>query len=259
MEHGMEGRVALVTGAAGGIGSAVVRALADRGMVVAAVDRDEEMLGKALAGMIGQGLPVEALVADVSDSAAVNRAVEEVEGRLGPIDYLVNAAGVLRVGEITGFGDDDWRAIFSVNVDGVFHVTRAVVSRMVPRRRGALVTVTSNSAATPRTAMAAYAASKAAATQLTKSVGLEVARYGIRCNLVAPGSTDTAMLRSMSAGGGPTGTIDGDPLAYKVGIPLRKLGMPEDVAAAVLFLLSPDAGHITLHGLTVDGGASLGS
>ncbi|MDQ0774364.1 2,3-dihydro-2,3-dihydroxybenzoate dehydrogenase [Streptomyces aurantiacus] len=185
--------------------------------------------------------------------------VGEVEERLGPLDHLVNTAGVLRLGEARRLSADDWDATFAVNATGVFAMSQAVVNRMVPRRRGTVVTVASNAAGTARRHMAAYAASKAAATMFTKCLGLEVAEYGIRCNLVAPGSTDTPMLTSMwHDESGPRGTLDGKPEEYRVGIPLRKLARPDDIADAVVFLLSDRAAHITLHSLTVDGGATLG-
>ncbi|WP_371498454.1 2,3-dihydro-2,3-dihydroxybenzoate dehydrogenase [Kitasatospora sp. NBC_00374] len=256
----MENKVALVTGAAGGIGAAVARALGRRGVLVAAVDRDADRLAELVEKLAADGIHAEACPADVTDSASVEAVVEQIEQRLGPIEYLVNAAGVLRLGEVRTFSDEDWRTTFAVNANGVFHTSRAVVNRMVPRGRGAIVTVASNAAVTPRSEMAAYAASKAAATLFTKSLGLEVARHGIRCNLVAPGSTDTPMLSSMwQDDTGRTNTIEGRPDAYRVGIPLRKLAAPADVANAVVFLLSDEAGHITLHDLTVDGGASLGA
>ncbi|MFD7326578.1 2,3-dihydro-2,3-dihydroxybenzoate dehydrogenase [Streptomyces sp. NPDC059875] len=256
----MQDKIALVTGAAGGIGAAVVRALAERGVTVAAVDRDESALKQRVAAFVVEGLPVEAFPADVTDSAQVTALVDEAERRLGPIDYLVNAAGVLRLGPVRTFSDEDWAATFAVNATGVFQVSRAVVDRMIPRGSGALVTVASNAANTPRSEMAAYAASKAAASLFTKSLGLEVAPYGIRCNLVAPGSTDTPMLSSMwHDDSGPKGTIEGRPEQFRVGIPLKKLALPTDIAAAVVFLLSDQASHITLHDLTVDGGASLGA
>ncbi|ARP72886.1 2,3-dihydro-2,3-dihydroxybenzoate dehydrogenase [Streptomyces pluripotens] len=255
----MEDAVALVTGAAGGIGAAVVRALGRRGVRVAAVDRDTGRLDEAVGKMAADGLPVEAFPADVTRAAEVEELVERVEGTLGPVDYLVNAAGVLRLGPVRRQSDEDWAATFAVNATGVMQVSRAVVNRMVPRSRGAIVTVASNAAGTPRMEMAAYAASKAAATMFTKCLALEVACHGIRCNVVAPGSTDTAMLRSMwHDETGPQGTIDGRPEAYKVGIPLGKLARPADIADAVVFLLSERAGHITMHDLTVDGGATLG-
>ncbi|MDX2531209.1 2,3-dihydro-2,3-dihydroxybenzoate dehydrogenase [Streptomyces europaeiscabiei] len=256
----MENRLALVTGAAGGIGAAVARVLGEQGTAVAAVDRDAAQLGEMIEKLGADGLPVAPFPADVTDSRAVDEVVAEIEARLGPIDFLVNAAGVLRLGEVSTFSDDDWNSTFAVNTTGVFHLSRAVVARMVPRGRGAVVTVASNAAATPRTGMAAYAASKAAAEMFTKSLGLEVARHGIRCNIVAPGSTDTPMLSSMwQDESGPRATVAGNLDAFRVGIPLGKLAQPGDVARAVAFLLSDQASHITLHTLTVDGGAALGA
>ncbi|MFJ5265721.1 2,3-dihydro-2,3-dihydroxybenzoate dehydrogenase [Streptomyces sp. NPDC088387] len=255
----MEQKTALVTGAAGGIGEAIVRALGRLGTTVAAVDRDAERLARTVGTLVAEGLPVRGFVTDVTRSSAVESAVAEIEETIGPLDFLVNAAGVLRLGEARSLSDEDWNTTFAVNSSGVFHLSRAVVNRMVPRRRGVVVTVASNAADTPRTEMAAYAASKAAAAMFTKSLGLETARYGIRCNVVAPGSTDTPMLTAMwDDDSGPRGTIEGRPDAFRVGIPLGKLAHPSDVAEAVVFLLSDRAAHITLHTLTVDGGAALG-
>ncbi|MFF1379132.1 2,3-dihydro-2,3-dihydroxybenzoate dehydrogenase [Streptomyces sp. NPDC058308] len=256
----MEHKIALVTGAAGGIGAAVARALGEDGTVVAAVDKDAGQLGETVEKLTADGLAVEAFPADVTDGAAVRELVDAVERDLGPVDHLVNAAGILREGPVADFRDEDWQATFAVNVTGVFQVSQAVVARMVPRRRGAIVTVASNAASTPRAGMAAYAASKAAASMFTKSLGLEVAAHGIRSNVVAPGSTDTPMLRSMwHDDSGRRATIEGRPEAYRLGIPLGRIAGPRDVADAVAFLLSGRAAHITLHELTVDGGATLGA
>lgn len=255
----MENRIALVTGAASGIGAAVARTLGEKGVRVAAVDRDAETLRETVEKLTADGLTAEAFHCDVTDGRQVEDTVAEAERRLGPLDFLVNAAGVLRLGEVRDFSSEDWAATFAVNVDGVFHLSRAAVSRMIPRRRGAIVTVASNAAGTPRQAMAAYAASKAAASMFTKSLGLEVARHGIRCNVVAPGSTDTPMLSSMwNETTTPQTTIEGRTDTFKVGIPLGKLASPADIANAVAFLLSDQAAHITMHDLTVDGGATLG-
>ncbi len=255
----MQGKTALVTGAAGGIGEAVMRALASRGVRVAAVDRDAERLNVAVKSAAGEGLDVSAFPADVTLSSDVDGLVAEVESTLGPLDFLVNAAGVLRLAEARALTDDEWATTFAVNTTGVFFVSRAVVNRMVPRRRGAIVTVASNAAGTARAEMSAYAASKAAATMFTKCLGLEIAKFGIRANLVAPGSTDTPMLTSMwKDDSSAQVSINGNPEAYRVGIPLGKLARPEDVADAVVFLLSDQASHITMHDLTVDGGAALG-
>lgn len=255
----MREKIALVTGAAGGIGEAVARTLGERGALVAAVDKDGDRLREVAARLTGDGLRVRAFPADVTASTAAESLVAEVEDTLGPLDHLVNGAGVLRLAKARELTDADWAATFAVNTTGVFFMSRAVVNRMVPRRSGAVVTVASNAAGTARMDMAAYSASKAAATMFTKCLGLEVAQYGIRCNLVAPGSTETPMLTSMwKDDHGRTATLEGAPDAYRVGIPLGKLAHPSDVAEAVAFLLSDRAAHITMHDLTVDGGAALG-
>ncbi|GHD19663.1 2,3-dihydro-2,3-dihydroxybenzoate dehydrogenase [Streptomyces violarus] len=255
----MTDRVAVVTGAAGGIGEAVAQLLGERNVTVAVVDKERERLEETVSRLSAKGLPVQAFPADVTSAAEVRSMVDAVERRLGPVENLVNAAGVLRLGRARNLTDEDWHTTFAVNSTGVFLVSRAIADRMVPRGRGAIVTVASNAAATPRTEMAAYAASKAAATMFTKCLGLELARYGIRCNVVAPGSTDTPMLSSMwHDESGPAGTVRGRPEEFRVGIPLRRIAQPVDVAHAVAFLLSDQASHITLGGLTVDGGAALG-
>ena len=255
----LTGQVAVVTGAAGAIGEAVARALAGRGARVAAMDNDVSALRAAVDGLVADGLAVSALEADITSAPEVEAAVDRVEALLGPIDFLVNAAGLLRPGDATSIDPADWDATFAVNARGVFLMSTAVVGRMLPRSAGAIVTIASNAATTPRVQMAAYAASKAAATMFTKCLGLEVARHGIRCNVVSPGSTDTPMLRRVwNDENGLAATIDGDPAAFRVGIPLGKLAQPADVAEAVAFLLSDQARHITLQDLTVDGGAALG-
>lgn len=256
----MQDKVALVTGAAGGIGAAVVAELGHRGVLVAAVDRDKSRLDDLVAAGARRGTVVRPYPADVTDSLEVEHFVETAERELGPVQFLVNCAGVLRMGEVWSFGDQDWVDTFSVNTTAVFKVSRAVVSRMRERCTGAVVTVASNAASTPRVEMAAYAASKAAASMFTKSLGLEVARYGIRCNVVAPGSTETPMLSSMwHDASGRERTVGGRPEVFRLGIPLGKTATPQDIAAAVVFLLSDEASHITLHELTVDGGATLGA
>jgi 2,3-dihydro-2,3-dihydroxybenzoate dehydrogenase len=251
--------VAIVTGAASGIGAAVARLLATRGTAVAAVDRDEERLRESVEKIAADGGRIEAVPADVTRAEQVEAAVERAEELFGPVGCLVNAAGILRTGAATELSEQDWRETLAVNATGVFLMSGAVVRRMLPRRDGALVTVVSNAAGTARMSMSAYAASKAAAEMYTKCLGLEVAGHGIRCNLVAPGSTETPMLIGMWADeSGREATVNGSLETYKAGIPLRKLADPRDIAEAVAFLLSDQASHITMHTLTVDGGATLG-
>jgi 2,3-dihydro-2,3-dihydroxybenzoate dehydrogenase len=261
-ENDNDGRVALVTGAAGGIGGAIARVLCEHGVIVAAVDLDQPRLDTTVEKLRSEAHVIHGYPADVTSAAAVTAAVDRVERELGPIDYLVNAAGILRAGEALSLTDEDWTETFAVNATGVFIVSRAVVARMVSRRRGAVVTVASNAVAAARHSMGAYAAAKAAATVFTKCLGLETARYGIRCNLVAPGSTDTAMLRALWKDDGDAAiraSLEGRPDVFRVGIPLGRLAIPANVADAVYFLLSDRASHITMHDLTVDGGAALGA
>lgn len=227
---------------------------------MAAVDANAAGLAEMASRLSDDGHKVAGYPADVTDRAAVDGTVDRIEGDLGPIAILVNVAGVLRTGPILDMSDEDWATVFAVNTTGVFHVSRSIARRMAHRGCGSVITVASNAGGIPRMHMAAYGASKAASALFTKCLGLELARYGIRCNVVSPGSTDTAMLRSMWADeAAATATIDGSLAAYRVGIPLRKLAEPSDVAAAVMFLASDEAGHITMHDLYVDGGAALGA
>lgn len=252
-DSGLSGRLALVTGAAGGIGAAVVRVLVDEGARVVATDRDAAGL-EALADLPG----VTTAPLDVRSSEQVDALVAEVERASGPIDLLAHVAGVLSYEPVVSLSDAEWERVLDINAGGVFRVCRAVARVMQPRGRGAIVTVSSNAAGIPRHAMAAYAASKAAATMFTRCLGLELAPHGIRCNIVAPGSTLTPMQTGMWAdAGGAARVIAGSPETFKSGIPLGKLATPEEVAEAVAFLLSARASHITMTDLYVDGGATL--
>lgn len=250
---GFEGRIALVTGAAGGIGAAVASQLAEEGARVIATD----LAGPALEALSKrEGIDVEAL--DVTDAAAVESLFKRIESDFGPVDHVASVAGVLCNKTVTEITDDDWQKTFAVNTAGVFHLGRAAARHMTPRRRGAFVTVSSNAAGVPRHSMAAYAASKAAATMFTRCLGLELAPHGIRCNIVAPGSTLTPMQTGMwTDEKGGERVIAGLPEMFKVGIPLGKIATPEEVAEAVVFLLSDKASHITMADLYIDGGATL--
>ncbi|PJJ97644.1 2,3-dihydro-2,3-dihydroxybenzoate dehydrogenase [Lysobacteraceae bacterium NML91-0213] len=247
---GFEGRIALVTGAGGGIGAAVVARLRDSGAMVVATDLEAPSLPAA-----GN---VHAVALDVTDSAAVDALVTRVEADIGPIDLVAHVAGVLSTTAVSDTSDTEWRRTFAVNTDGVFHVGRALARVMAPRRRGAMVVVGSNAAGIPRQAMAAYAASKAAATMFVRCLGLELAPHGVRCNIVAPGSTRTAMQTGMWADEqGEARVIAGTLENFKSGIPLGRIAEPGDIANAVMFLLSEQAGHIAMSDLYVDGGATL--
>lgn len=256
---GVTGAVCLVTGAAQGIGEEVARCLAAHGASVALMDCNAERVSRVANEIRAAGGCAVTAPADVRDAAAIDSVLEHVEHELQAIDILVNVAGVLRAGPVATYTEEDFATTLAVNVVGVFLVSRAVALRMIPRRSGSMVTVGSNGAGVPRMNMAAYTASKAAATAFTKSLGLELAQYGIRCNVVSPGSTDTQMQRALWTDAyGRDEVIAGSLDGFRVGVPLRKLAQPKDVANAVLFLASDHASHITMQDLYVDGGAALG-
>lgn len=241
-----------VTGAASGIGQAIAGAFAAAGALVTALDINP---ADSLPGCFQQRL-------DVTDAQQVAITCERLLAEQGGVDVLVNAAGVLRVGTLDRLTAADWHKCMAVNAAGVFHLLSTLTPVFRTQRRGAVVTVASNAAHVPRMGMAAYCASKAAVRSLTQCAGLELAPYGVRCNLVSPGSTDTPMLHGMFADAdirqrSISTLIAGLPEQYKAGIPLQKIATPQDIANAVLFLASDMASHITMQDIVVDGGATL--
>ncbi|MCX4029500.1 2,3-dihydro-2,3-dihydroxybenzoate dehydrogenase [Endozoicomonas sp. SM1973] len=252
-------KIVLVTGAAQGIGAAVVRKLCQYGATVAALDINETAVKQYADSFNNNCRPVLPFAVDISNSEQVSRSVEQIEKKLGPIEYLVNVAGILRMGSLLSLSDDDWQATFSVNTTGAFNISRTVGCYMKERRSGSIVLVSSNAASVPRMQMGAYAASKAAVTMYAKCLALELAAFNVRCNVVSPGSTDTAMQRALwTADSGVDHVIAGSLEHYRLGIPLQKIATPEMIADAVLFLLSDQASQITMHDLRIDGGATLG-
>lgn len=243
-----------MTGAAGGIGRAVCRGLVAAGADVVAWDNAPEVTA------------IEGVAASVID---LSQGVADAVAALGPVDGLVHAAGVLTDNRALDSDLDPWREQWAGNVLAAVNVCAPIARGMVERGGGAIVGVTSNAAATPRAGMAAYGATKAALQSYLRTLALETAPFGVRCNTVSPGSTDTAMLRRLHRDGAPavaladpltadeTGrVVAGDPATFRLGIPLGRVAHPDDVAAACLFLLSDAARHVTMHDLRVDGGAT---
>lgn len=250
---GFEGQSAVVTGAAGGIGRAVVDLLAAAGARVVATDTEAALTALPdRAGIVRRPL-------DVRDAAAARAVMAEAAALHGPVTLGVHAAGVLAVGPLLDMPAEDWDRLVQVNATGTFNLLSAFGRAMRPQGRGAIVVIGSNAGGVPRLDIGAYGATKAAAAMLTRCAGMELAADGIRCNLVAPGSTLTPMQTGMwdDPEAGARAVIAGNPQRFRTGIPLGKLATPQDIAQAAMFLLSDQAGHVTMADLYVDGGATL--
>jgi meso-butanediol dehydrogenase / (S,S)-butanediol dehydrogenase / diacetyl reductase len=245
----LDGKVAIVTGGASGMGAATVRRLAAGGASVVAVDRNA-------AGLLGvaSGVAAVATVAgDVSSSSFCDQLVESVSSEHGKLDVLVNAAGIIVRSPAHDTTDEDWRRIFSVNVDGVFYMSRAAVRVMLAQGSGAIVNFGSVWGDVGNAGHCAYAATKGAVHQLTRSMALEHARDGIRVNAVCPGEIRTPMLASERSS--PMSEDDLQRLADET-VPMGRLGEPEEVAEVVAFLASDAASYMTGSLVAVDAGYS---
>jgi 3-oxoacyl-[acyl-carrier protein] reductase len=239
-----EGRVALVTGASRGIGRAAARALAARGATVVASARGDHADSVA-AEIRASGGQAAARALDVTEPAAIEGAVAEVLSQYGRLDILVNNAGITRDQLLLRLKREDWDAVLDTNLTAVAMLTRAVLKPMIKQRSGRVISLTSVVGQAGNAGQANYAAAKAGLIGFTKAVALEVASRGITVNAVAPGVIDTDMTRALSQDA---------QTAWADRIPLRRLGTPEDVAEAVVFLASDEASYITGHVLAVNGG-----
>jgi 3-oxoacyl-[acyl-carrier protein] reductase len=242
----LEGKVALVTGGSRGIGRAISEALADAGARVAVVARDGARAGATAAELPGAGH--EGFACDVADPKAVTDTLAAVEARLGPVDVLVNNAGITRDNLLIRMKDEEFDEVIAVNLKGAFNFTRAVSRGMMKRRDGAILNITSVVGLIGNAGQANYAASKAGLVGLTQSVARELASRGVRCNAIAPGFISTDMTDKLSEQ--QIGELLGK-------IPLGSLGSPADVAGAARFLVGPGARYITGQVLAVDGGMAM--
>ena len=241
----LSGKTALVTGATGGIGGSVARALHAQGATVALSGTRKEVL-EALAAELGERAFV--VPADLSSKESVEALVPAAEAAMGGVDILVNNAGLTRDGLFMRMKDEDWDLVLRVNLDAAFRLSRAAIRGMMKKRWGRIVTVTSVVGTTGNAGQANYAASKAALVGMSKALAAEVASRNVTVNCVAPGFIATPMTDVLNdkQREGILGTI-----------PAGRLGAPDDIGAAVVYLVSEEAGYVTGQTLHVNGGMAM--
>jgi 3-oxoacyl-[acyl-carrier protein] reductase len=241
----LEGKIALVTGAARGIGQATALRLAADGADLALCDLNTEWLAETAAKVAELGRKTELIAVDVSSAEAVTHGVAQAEKTFGRIDILVNNAGITKDGLLMRMSEEDWDAVLDINLKGTFLFTKAVSRIMMKQRSGAIVNVASVIGLIGNAGQANYAASKAGVIALTKSTAKELAARNIRANAVAPGFIKTKMTDALSP-----------ELQQKMldVIPLARFGSPENVAAVIAFLASDDSAYVTGQVITVCGG-----
>ncbi len=242
-------RVAVVTGAASGVGLAVARRLAAVGHRVALLDLDGDATARAAEDLRHTGASTVAAPVDVADRPAVDEAMAKVRSEFGPVEIAVTSAGVDEFRPFTEITAEAWDRILAVNLTGTFHCLQAAIPDMLSARWGRIVTISSSSAQSGAARMAHYVASKGGVVGLTKALAVEFAAHGITVNSIPPAFIDTPMVRRAEARGD---LPNSDVIAARS--PMRRAGTPEDVASACAFLCSDEAGYITGQLIGVNGG-----
>jgi meso-butanediol dehydrogenase/(S,S)-butanediol dehydrogenase/diacetyl reductase len=247
----LNGKVAIVTGAAAGIGEAVSKLFAMQGAQVACVDCDRVGLERICSAIRDGGGSAHAFAADVSESSEISSAVEGILRRWGKIDILFNNAGIVVGGKIHMMDEESWDKVFRVNVKSIFLFSRAVLPIFLRQRGGVILNTSSATALRSVTDRAAYNASKSAVLSLTRTMAIDYSSDGIRVNCLCPGTVDTPSLQQRLGG---SARVRESFIARQ---PLGRLGTPEEIALAALYLVSEDASFITGTALQIDGGMSL--
>lgn len=244
------GKQIWVTGAGQGIGFHIAQEFQRSGATVTGFDL----------AFNGESYPFVTQVLDIADPQAVEDVCQRILADRPVLNVLVNCAGILRIGVTDRTSYDDWNNCLKVNAGGAFNMFHQTLSVFRKQKEGAIVSIASNAAHVPRVNMAAYCASKAALRSLCLTVGLEMAPLGVRCNIVSPGSTNTPMQQTLwQSPQDEENTVNGFCEQFKLGIPLGKIALPNEIAEAVLFLASDSASHITMQDIVIDGGATLGA
>ncbi len=250
----MSARVALVTGGARGIGAAVCRTLCEQGAAVAVADLRDELAARTAAALVGDGHRAVGVALDITDTRSVAAALADVRSRLGDVDVLVNNAGW---DEMRPFVDTDeafWERIVDVNYLGALRVTREVLPGMIDRGWGRVVFTASDAGRVGSSLESVYAGAKGGIIAFSKSIARETARAGVTANVVCPGPTQTALLGELTAEHEDAAKVIA---AMTRAVPMKRLGQPQDVAAAVAFFCSEQAGFITGQTLSVSGGLTM--
>ncbi len=251
--RGLHAKVALVTGAANGIGRAIALRLAEEGCIVGILDVDETGALDCAGKIHARGGHSHVELADVGDYEAVARAVESLEAARGAVEILVNNAGWDRAANFLDTEPAFWDKVIRVNLYGPLNVHHCVLKRMAARGRGVVVNVASDAGRVGSSGEAVYSACKGGVIALTKTLARELVGKGIRLNTVCPGPTDTAILRSFAEGPDGAKILEG----LRRAIPMRRLGTPEDYPGIVAFLASDDAAYITGQTISVSGGLTM--
>ena len=251
---GVAGRVALVTGAAQGIGAAIARRLADGGAAVAVLDRDGAGALALAEQLRSEGHSAIGLTADVSSREQVEEAFAQVEKELGAVGILVNNAGVLRDNLLFKMTDDDWTTVMDVHLRGAFLASQVAQRQMVPAGWGRIICLSSTSARGNR-GQVNYSTAKAGLQGFVRTLAIDLGRYGITANAIAPGFIETAMTKATAERTG--GTIEDMRARAEAANPVKRGGVPADIANAAAFFASEESGYVTGQTLYVDGGSGL--
>jgi gluconate 5-dehydrogenase len=245
----LTGRRALITGSSGGIGLALAEGLAKAGASVVLNGRDAGRVAAAAAPLKVMGLDIAEMAFDVTDSKAVEAAVARIEAEIGPIDILINNAGIQRRMSLEDFPDETWSELMRTNLDSVFYVAKAVAKRMIPRKKGSMINICSVQSELGRPTIAPYTASKGAVKMLTKGMAIDWGRHGIRVNGLGPGYFATELNKALVADEKFSGWLCDR-------TPLGRWGQVDELVGAAVFLASDASSFVSGHVLYVDGGVT---